>query len=205
MPIVARIAARIEAAAPFPRLSVVRVARALRDRADVHIAIIDEPAFLADVRIEAAGEGGHGRRLSDHIFYRVKAAPEWVSVKNILEIPAETHSPPRPIKGLPSSGMNYEVRNFQHRIAARLVHQSIMHWHSFLFDGHVDGAEISLNEFVCPLRCFKKERNLGWHRIHSCCELLPALFYRCRNDLVRNQMSRTVLVEVSVTANLPNS
>jgi hypothetical protein len=59
MPIVARIAARIEAAAPFPRLSVVRVARALRDRANVHIAIIDEPAFLADVRIEAAGEGGH--------------------------------------------------------------------------------------------------------------------------------------------------
>jgi hypothetical protein len=56
VPIVARIAARIEAAAPFPAIGVHRVAGAFGDGANVHIAIIDEPGFLADVRIDAAGE-----------------------------------------------------------------------------------------------------------------------------------------------------
>ena len=40
---------RIEAAAPFPGLGIMRVADALNDRADVDIAIVDLPAFLAVV------------------------------------------------------------------------------------------------------------------------------------------------------------
>jgi hypothetical protein len=57
----ARIRARIEAAAPFPLRAVVRVAGALGDRAGVDVAVIDQPAFLASVMVAAAGQGGHGR------------------------------------------------------------------------------------------------------------------------------------------------
>jgi hypothetical protein len=38
----------------------VGVADAFRDRADVNVAVIDQPAFLASVVVAAAGEGGHG-------------------------------------------------------------------------------------------------------------------------------------------------
>jgi hypothetical protein len=49
----------IEPAAPLPLRHGVRVADRAHQRADVHIAIMDVPAFLADVRIEAAGEDRH--------------------------------------------------------------------------------------------------------------------------------------------------
>jgi hypothetical protein len=37
----------------------VRDAGAERERADVHVAVVDVPAFLAGVMVAAAGEGGH--------------------------------------------------------------------------------------------------------------------------------------------------
>jgi hypothetical protein len=54
-----RARARIEAAAPLPLISAERIARSNRDRADVDVAIIDKPVFLAGFDIAAAGEGGH--------------------------------------------------------------------------------------------------------------------------------------------------
>jgi hypothetical protein len=51
--------ARIEAAAPFPGVLIMRVAGADCDRADVHVTVVDVPAFLEDFRIAAAGERGH--------------------------------------------------------------------------------------------------------------------------------------------------
>jgi hypothetical protein len=53
-------AARIEAAAPFPRRRVPWIAGAHLDRADLNVAVIDQPAFLLGFVIAAAGEGGHG-------------------------------------------------------------------------------------------------------------------------------------------------
>jgi hypothetical protein len=50
--------ARIEAAAPLPRVLIMRVAGADRDRADVQVTVVDVPAFV-DFRIAAAGESGH--------------------------------------------------------------------------------------------------------------------------------------------------
>lgn len=35
------------------------VAGALRDRADVHVAVVDQPTFFASVVVAAAGEDGH--------------------------------------------------------------------------------------------------------------------------------------------------
>jgi hypothetical protein len=52
-------AARIKPAAPAPRIGVDRIARAERDRADPHVAEIDQPRFLTGIRAAAAGEGGH--------------------------------------------------------------------------------------------------------------------------------------------------
>ena len=51
---------RIETAVPFPRLCIVRIAAALRDRAGVDTAVIDQPALLVVVVFRsAASEGGH--------------------------------------------------------------------------------------------------------------------------------------------------
>jgi len=41
----ARMAARIETATPLPRIFVMREAAAARDRAGVHVTIVDVPAF----------------------------------------------------------------------------------------------------------------------------------------------------------------
>jgi hypothetical protein len=62
----ARIAARIESAAPFPRRRVPRISRAYLDCADLNIAKIDQPAIVVGF-VTAAGEGGHGT---------IKAAPK---------------------------------------------------------------------------------------------------------------------------------
>jgi hypothetical protein len=55
----ARMAARIETAMPFPRVFVMRVAAADRDRTGEHVTIVDVPAFLTGIGRSAAGEGGH--------------------------------------------------------------------------------------------------------------------------------------------------
>ena len=54
----AGLAARIEAASPAPRIFIVPDAGAVRDRADMDVAVIDVPAVLA-FGIAAASEGGH--------------------------------------------------------------------------------------------------------------------------------------------------
>src|SRR6266704_3512315 len=53
-----RMTAGVEAATPFPWVSVKRVADASRDRADAHVTVIDVPAIWP-FGIPAAGEGGH--------------------------------------------------------------------------------------------------------------------------------------------------
>jgi hypothetical protein len=45
----ARMRSRIEAAMPLPRILITRVAGADRDRAGMHVPVIDVPAFLAGV------------------------------------------------------------------------------------------------------------------------------------------------------------
>jgi hypothetical protein len=60
----ARPATRIEAAAPLPFGGRTWVANTLHNRAGVHVAVIDAPAFLRDRTIAAAGEGGHGPIIS---------------------------------------------------------------------------------------------------------------------------------------------
>jgi hypothetical protein len=50
---------RIKPAAPAPRIGVGWIARAERDRADAHIAVVDLPGLLRGVRVAAASEGGH--------------------------------------------------------------------------------------------------------------------------------------------------
>ena len=54
-----RMRARIEAAAPFPRIGVVRIPDAFGNGADVHVTIVDVPAFLTGIDRSAAGEFGH--------------------------------------------------------------------------------------------------------------------------------------------------
>src|SRR6266702_2429665 len=54
-----RMAARIEATSPAPRVFVMRNSSAERDRVDAHVAVIDVPAFVGSVGREPAGEGGH--------------------------------------------------------------------------------------------------------------------------------------------------
>jgi hypothetical protein len=41
---------------PFPRILIVGIAGADRDRAGLHIAVVDVPAFLAGVSRSATGE-----------------------------------------------------------------------------------------------------------------------------------------------------
>jgi hypothetical protein len=55
----ARVGSRVEAALPSPGILIVRDAAAERDGADVHIAVIDVPAFLSGFVVAAAGESGH--------------------------------------------------------------------------------------------------------------------------------------------------
>jgi hypothetical protein len=54
-----RMRARIETAAPFPRIGVVRISDALGNRPDVNIAVIDVPAVMTVVCGSAAGKLGH--------------------------------------------------------------------------------------------------------------------------------------------------
>jgi hypothetical protein len=54
-------AARVEAASPAPAICGGRVAGAQADRADMDIAIKDQPSLLAGVRIASAAQGGHGQ------------------------------------------------------------------------------------------------------------------------------------------------
>src|SRR5882724_13636929 len=44
---------------PFPRVFVMRVAAADRDRTGEHVTIVDVPAFLTGIGRSAAGEFGH--------------------------------------------------------------------------------------------------------------------------------------------------
>ena len=55
----ARVRSRIEAAAPAPTRLIMRDAGADRNRADLHVSVIDVPAFLASIFRSAAGKGGH--------------------------------------------------------------------------------------------------------------------------------------------------
>jgi len=57
--LLARLRYRIETAMPLPRILIMRVAGTDRDRAGVHIPVIDVPAFLGGVSRSAAGELGH--------------------------------------------------------------------------------------------------------------------------------------------------
>jgi hypothetical protein len=52
-------AAGVEAAAPFPLIGAEGIAGSDRNRADIHVAVIDAPAFLREVMNAAAGEGEH--------------------------------------------------------------------------------------------------------------------------------------------------
>ena len=54
-----RMAARVEAARPAPRIFADGNADPLGDRAGLDVAIIDVPAFVGGFEISAAGEGGH--------------------------------------------------------------------------------------------------------------------------------------------------
>jgi len=49
----------LKAAAPFPRVGIVRIAAALGNRPDMNIAVINVPAFMAVVCGSAAGKLGH--------------------------------------------------------------------------------------------------------------------------------------------------
>jgi hypothetical protein len=49
----------METAMPFPRVVVMRVAAADRDRTGEHVTIVDVPAFLTGIGRSAAGEFGH--------------------------------------------------------------------------------------------------------------------------------------------------
>src|SRR5262245_29000752 len=60
----AGLAARIEAAAPVPRVGAGRVAGPPADRANVHVAIIeDQPGLVVGSSIAAACEDGHQRNI----------------------------------------------------------------------------------------------------------------------------------------------
>jgi hypothetical protein len=58
--LLARVRSRIETASPLPRIFIMGIAGADRDRAGVDIAVIDVPAFLGGVSRSATGEIGHG-------------------------------------------------------------------------------------------------------------------------------------------------
>jgi hypothetical protein len=68
--VVCRIAARVEAASPLPARRAGRIADALRDQADPHITIVDQPGLLLSVRVTATGEFGHRSHAS------LEAAPQ---------------------------------------------------------------------------------------------------------------------------------
>src|SRR3981081_415160 len=55
--------ARIETTRPAPWIFVMRNAGSERDRADVHVAIVDVPAFFAGVSQSAAGAGAHAAMI----------------------------------------------------------------------------------------------------------------------------------------------
>src|SRR5216683_651372 len=57
--LLARLRSRIETASPLPRVLIVWAAVADRDRARVHITVVDVPAFLMGISRSAAGEFGH--------------------------------------------------------------------------------------------------------------------------------------------------
>jgi hypothetical protein len=61
----ARLRAWIEAAAPFPRLGVMRIADALNDRARLDIATVNLPAFLSVVFGSAACEFRHVAQIQN--------------------------------------------------------------------------------------------------------------------------------------------
>ena len=65
-PMFTRMAARIEATNPAPRIFVMRDAGADRNRAGLYVAIVDVPAFLAGIRGSAAGESGHAPLKRSH-------------------------------------------------------------------------------------------------------------------------------------------
>jgi len=72
----------IETAMPFPRILIMGIAAADRDRAGVHIPIVDVPAFLAGVSRSAAGELGHSpdhrsesTEREDHRELRARSRP----------------------------------------------------------------------------------------------------------------------------------
>src|SRR5215471_10964909 len=54
--VVCRIAARIEAASPLPARRADRITDALRDHADPHITILDQPGLLLGVGVATAGK-----------------------------------------------------------------------------------------------------------------------------------------------------
>src|SRR5262249_17311977 len=51
--------AGIKATAPFPPRRGARIADALRDRADMHVAVIDAPSLFGAIVVAAAGQGEH--------------------------------------------------------------------------------------------------------------------------------------------------
>ena len=55
---------RIEATAPAPQVGIGWIARAHGDRADAHVAVIDQPGLLQGVRIPAAGEHNHAPTIA---------------------------------------------------------------------------------------------------------------------------------------------
>ena len=73
----ARIRARIEAAAPAPRGLVVRDAGPDGDEADMDVAVIDQPALFASVVVAAAGECGHPA-IKAQAGAAGKSAMDWV-------------------------------------------------------------------------------------------------------------------------------
>src|ERR1700686_1016830 len=61
----ARMRARIEAAIPLPRISIVRVAAADRDGPHAHVTVKDVPAFFAGIGGASAGECRHALSKRD--------------------------------------------------------------------------------------------------------------------------------------------
>ena len=61
----ARMRARIEAAIPLPRISIVRVAAADRDGPHAHVTVKDVPAFFAGIGRASAGECRHALSKRD--------------------------------------------------------------------------------------------------------------------------------------------
>jgi hypothetical protein len=70
--LLARFRSRIETAMPLPRILIMRVASSDRDRAGVHIAVVDVPAFLAGFGRSAAGEASSSRSPAMTVVRRVR-------------------------------------------------------------------------------------------------------------------------------------